>query len=88
MSRLGNGPPQRRHSAARRRQREAQILDAFERLRRSDRRVYDILSMAIRCEGVRILHAVGVLVSCASRPARRRAQCGTNRMPAMPRSPR
>lgn len=69
-----SAPLPRRDSAKQQRQCEAQIMDAFEHLRRSDPCVYAILAKAICAESVRLLHAVGVLVSYVSRPVRRRAQ--------------
>jgi hypothetical protein len=69
----GNGPLPRRRPAPRRRLREAQILDAFDRLRRSDRRVHD---------------ALVILLGCALRSVQRRTQPVTGNVPPAPGSPR
>jgi hypothetical protein len=78
MSKPGNGSPERRRGAVRRRQREARLLDAFADLRRSDRRVHDALVTIIRRGDVRILDAVGVIVDFVFRAAWRTARQGEN----------
>ena len=88
MCEPGNGPRRRRRSAVRSRRREAQLLDAFESPRRSDRRVQDALVTIIRHGDVRILQAVSVIVSCVLRATRSRAQRGANHVAPVPRSPR
>jgi hypothetical protein len=87
VSKPGNGSPWRRQQAVRRQRREAQLLDAFADLRRSDRRVHDALVTIIRHGDVHILDAVGVIVDFVFHAARRRVRRAANHLPPLPRSP-
>jgi hypothetical protein len=85
MAAPGNTSPERRRGAAKRHRREAQLLDAFAALRRSDRRVHDALVTIIRRGDVRILDAVAVVVDFVFRAAWRRARQGEGQPTIAPR---
>jgi hypothetical protein len=87
MSKPGNGSPRRHQQAVQRHRREAQLLDAFADLRRSDRRVHDALVTVIRHGDVRVLDAVAVIVDFVFHAARRRVRRAANHLPPPLRSP-